>query len=444
MGLGDIGRALRRRRLVFIGFVLLVLALAAAYTLTKQKEYESTTTLVISPVVGQDGPLVRPEGVSGLLATYAQVAESRGIRARADTIARRPIKGEVRTSTDPGTGILRITGRSESPDEALLVAATVGRAFRDSLLRNPLARAQIVEAPRRPTSAVEPRPILIMGVALAVALIGGILLALLAHRLLRRVESSEDLEEFTDAPVIGHFPYARALAKAPDQLVWRIPELTGFQEALRVLRTNTDALLSTRGSRVLLVSSSTPGQGKSMTVANLAVAFAQAGRKTIVLDGDFRKPTQHVLFGQPNYVGLTSLIMDTARPSLRALGLPLKTAFEDLFLVPAGPPDPRAVDALPVRFELILREVMAQDALVLIDSPPLLSASDARVLASAVGQAVLVVNASKERPPALREAVGSLELTNTPVLGVVLNSLRRDLHDGASYGYGYAPPPDSQ
>jgi polysaccharide biosynthesis transport protein len=462
MELRDVGRALRKRRLLFIGFVLLVLALAAAYALTKPKEYEATTTLVVTPVVGQDGPLVRPEEISTLLGTYSQVAKSRGIRARADTLAGRPIKGKVETSTEAGTGILRITGQAEDPDDALLVSDTVGRAFRDSLRRNQLVRAEIVEAPRRPTSAVQPRPVLIMSAALILALIGGVMLALLADRIWRRVATGEDVAELTPAPVIGHFPYERALRKSPNQLVWRTPEASGFQEALRALRTNVDVLLSSKGGRALLVTSSTPAQGKSMTVANLAIAFSQAGHKTIVIDGDFRNPRQHLLFGQPNYVGLTSLIMDSPweppestgserrvigtpgaspRPNLRSLGLPLRTDFEDLLLIPAGPPDVRAIDALAFRFELILREVMAEDALVIVDSPPILAASDARVLASAVGQAVLVVNAQRERPAAMRDALRSLELTGTPVMGVVLNALTRDVEDTASYGYGYAPPP---
>jgi polysaccharide biosynthesis transport protein len=245
--------------------------------------------------------------------------------------------------------------------------------------------------------------------------------------------------EFTNRPVIGHLPHTRSLRRHPDMLVWHSSKLDDFKEALRALRTNVDLLLHEE-PHALLVTSSTAAQGKSMVVANLGVAMAQVGWPTLIVDADIRQPRQHRLLGVDNSIGLTTLLTESRSPlpGLASFGLPLETQFENLRVLPAGPVRAEAYDTLSFRFELVLGELRRHGGLVLVDGPPILSVSYARALAAAAGSALLVVSASRERPTTLRRAIATLEFAEADLLGVILNSLAREVDAGVEGAPEYA------
>jgi capsular exopolysaccharide synthesis family protein len=197
------------------------------------------------------------------------------------------------------------------------------------------------------------------------------------------------------------------------------------------LRTNVQFLAE--GKRVIEVTSPDPAQGKSTVVANLGVALAQIGVDTVIVDAALRRPQQHKVFGIDNSHGLANLL------SVREPQIDLKpSGFPNLWVIPSGPPPPDPTELLHVRLEHLIHRFRELDALILIDTPPVLPVSDARLIAPHCDGVLLVVSAGSVKPTALESAMERLEIVRANMLGIVLNQSGADLE--ATGGYYYTSP----
>jgi non-specific protein-tyrosine kinase len=193
-------------------------------------------------------------------------------------------------------------------------------------------------------------------------------------------------------------------------------------EAYRSLRTNIQLSSLDRPIKTLLVTSPGTIEGKSSTVANLAVAFAQGGNRTLLVDCDLRRPSLHALFGASNERGLTTMLVgEDATPPI------VDTGVEGLSLLPSGPQAPNPSEILgSKRFQALMERLAERSDLVLFDAPPALAVSDAIVLSRQVDGVVLVVTAGKTKRDHASRAKQQLERAGAKVLGVVLNNARVD------------------
>ncbi len=195
-------------------------------------------------------------------------------------------------------------------------------------------------------------------------------------------------------------------------------------EAFRVLRTNILFSALDRPIQTLLVTSPVPEEGKSITLANLAVTMAQSGHTTILVDADLRRPTQHTLFGLSNDRGLTSMMLDEAtmaQPPLQSVGI------DNLAVLTSGPLPPNPADLISARrMEDTIAALKAQAQYVLFDAPPVLAVSDTALLASKLDAALLVIKAGTTRRDHARRAKETLERINVRILGVALSNAPRD------------------
>lgn len=183
-----------------------------------------------------------------------------------------------------------------------------------------------------------------------------------------------------------------------------------------------------------------PGEGKSTLKANLGVVMAQSGAKTVILDGDLRKPTLHKVFGVQNDAGVTTLL---THPSKSWTSVSKQVATPNLFLVPCGPIPPNPSDLLSSeRFKQLLERVQQDADIVLIDSPPVHSASDSLALAAHADSLLLVSQPHKTRTDALRDAAHAARQGRIRVVGLVLNRLKgsqRSTYYGEYYESDPAP-----
>jgi capsular exopolysaccharide synthesis family protein len=206
---------------------------------------------------------------------------------------------------------------------------------------------------------------------------------------------------------------------AVDLITLRDPRAAAA-EAYRTLRTNIQFSSLDRQFRTLLVTSSAAGEGKSTALANLAVTMAQAEQRVILVDCDLRRPSLHTIFNVPNEQGLTTLMLgEDARPAFQP------TEVEGLRLLPTGPLPPRPADLLGSRrLEAVIEQLKAEADLVLFDAPPVITVTDAVVLATKVDATLLVARAGKTRRDRAREAVQLLQKVNAHIIGVVLTNAR--------------------
>ncbi len=200
-------------------------------------------------------------------------------------------------------------------------------------------------------------------------------------------------------------------------------------EAYRTLRTNIQFSSLERTLHTLMVTSSAPDEGKSTTLANLAVTMAQAELRVILVDCDLRRPALHTIFGVPNEAGFTTLLLDTAAP------IPFQTTeVEGLRLLTSGPLPPRPADLLGSRrMEAAIERLKAEADIVLFDAPPVIAVTDAAVLATKLDGVLLVAKAGRTRRDRAREAVQLLQKVNAHVLGVVLTNAKLEKDGYGSY-----------
>ena len=201
-------------------------------------------------------------------------------------------------------------------------------------------------------------------------------------------------------------------------------------EAYRSLRTNLSFYSLDAPLRTLVVTSPAAGEGKSSTVANLAVTMAQSGRRTVLVDCDLRRPTLHELFGLKMTPGLTSVALD------ETVDLPLQqTSVENLWLLSSGPKPPNPADLLgAARMDRLIDQLLERADFVLFDAPPVMAAADAAILGAKVDGVLLVIQAGKTRRDHSERARELLEKAKVRVIGAALTNAPQDRSMGEYYG----------
>jgi capsular exopolysaccharide synthesis family protein len=212
-----------------------------------------------------------------------------------------------------------------------------------------------------------------------------------------------------------------------NQLVTIRDPRSSAAEAYRTLRTNIQFASLDHPLRTLLATSSAPDEGKSTTIANIAVTIAQSERRVLLVDCDLRRPTLHTMFDLPNEVGLTSLMLDeNGRIPVQ------KTDIPGLLVLTSGPLPPRPADILGSRrMEAVIAQLREHADMVLFDTPPVNAVTDAAVLATKVDGVLLVFRAGTTKRDRARDARRQLEKVNAHIVGVVLTDVKGE----DRYGY---------
>jgi capsular exopolysaccharide synthesis family protein len=188
-----------------------------------------------------------------------------------------------------------------------------------------------------------------------------------------------------------------------------------------------------RQYRSLLVTSAAPGEGKTTTAANLAAAHAEQGKRTLLIDGDLRRPSVHRNFNLPSAVGLSNALLGEIpwrAAVIEAKGNP------GLHILPAGPPSRRASDLIGRGLVELLAEASAEFDLVMLDAPPLLGFAEPLQMATAVDGVIVVARAGQTSRKAVATVLATLNRLRAHVVGVVLNEVHKELSDSYYY-YGY-------
>ena len=202
-------------------------------------------------------------------------------------------------------------------------------------------------------------------------------------------------------------------------------------EAYRVIRTSVQFAQAGKELQTIALTSCTPNEGKSTTIANLAVVLTQAGKSVLLIDCDMRNPTVHKNFNLSNKVGLSSCIsMGTALADAVQ-----KTNIEGLDALTAGviPPNPSELLGSE-RMQNVLERAKEQYDYVLIDTPPVMPVTDALIVSRLVDGMILVIASAEVKVEMAREVKNQLVHAGANILGVVLNKVRSEHH---GYGYGY-------
>ena len=273
----------------------------------------------------------------------------------------------------------------------------------------------------------------ILRMALALGLLLGVVGALALETVDDRIRSAESASQVTGLSVLSVVPSTYKSSQAALGTLAHDEPRSQFAETFRTLRTGIFFGTLHGHRKTLLITSPLPGDGKSTLTANLAQVLAQVGKKTILLDCDFRRPRIHNQFNLPNDQGLSSII--SGQESLeKSLHMGVQDHLDILTCGPI-PPNPAELLNSQAMRDLLASLAESYDHIV-IDSPPVLAVTDARIVAASADAAILVLRADQSRRKAARQAREQLDSVGANTLGLVINCAPRST-DRYGYGGGY-------
>lgn len=413
----DLLRVFWQRKLLILLVVVALVVPAFVATRLVTPQYESTATLALTPKgTGQD--LVLYGILNQVVPFYADAAHSRTTLEDATRRLGRPL-GSISVETFSNTGILRIKARSPHPRLAQASAAAASDALLARVGRNEVGTSSFelkeIDAPALPTTPVFPRTKLTLLVAALLGLGLGLAAAVLRESLATKVETAEDLAVASGLPVFAEIPVETAVLKmhSPDDLANQ-PRLQIVAEALRDLRTNL--LFTDESIRSVVITSPDGSHGKTTVAFGLAATLSRAGARTILVDCDLRRGRIAELLQLPRSPGLMDVLLGetqverVVRPTVHG---------PDVLVGGRRSADPG--ELLTQQFPAVLSELEREYDAVIIDAPPVIPISDARILARYADATVLVARAGAASRRQVRAAVERLGLISVRPTAAVLN-----------------------
>ncbi|WP_060914923.1 polysaccharide biosynthesis tyrosine autokinase [Microbacterium oleivorans] len=370
------------------------------------------------------------------LATTSRVLEPVIEELGLDTTPR-DLARSLDVSIPQDTVILRVTSTTTNADRAAALSNAVAAELADVVLQispkgaegAPTITAETIDkavAPSSQSSPNKPRDALL---GLLIGALLGIAAALIFSAADTRVRNEDILARVSGTPVLGVITRAPLLAHRAAGVAQE-PMGRSAEEFRRLRSALTYANVGSRVS-TLLVTSGSPGEGKSTVAVNLALTLADLNHRVLLIDADLRRPQVHVFFGIEDAVGLTSVLLkmhdfDTAKYPFRS---------STLDVLPSGgtPPNPAEILASQAMADL-LEESAARYDFVVVDAPPMLNVADASLLAPSVDGVLFVVDATKTRRPNAAKSIKLLEGAGARILGSILNRGRHDKKAGDYYG----------
>ncbi|GAA2493450.1 polysaccharide biosynthesis tyrosine autokinase [Terrabacter carboxydivorans] len=435
--------------------LLAVVAAAAVQTMLTPAVYASSSKIYLratQPASASTNNQVTTYAVSASdLATYLDVLTSPSVeeplRLRLGLPSDFPlsVSGEVSQTSN----MMTITATGGDPQLVTRVATEVGPVLADVATKkfSPLlaANGQSVEATTITPATVPGEPMspnakrnLALGGLLGLAL--GIGLALLRHTLDTKVRSEDDIKALSGRPILGNIPMVKSVKGG--LLSLESDPHGRHAESIRRLRTNILFVDVTTGGHSFVITSSVPGEGKTTTTINLALAMADAGSKVLLIDGDLRNPSVASTMGLDGSFGLTTLLLGQAEPD----DVVQRWRETTLHVLPAGPVPPNPSELLGSEpMEALFGKLSHDYDFILVDSPPVVPVIDAVLINKLTHGLIMVVGAERTKKRDLASAVQSLETVDAPVAGFALNMVSSGSSTTHRYGYyGYNRDADAK
>lgn len=519
--LRDYARLLRKQWIVIAAPVLVAVVAALAYSLHEPSSYDARAQVLIQDESQQLtllGTPVAAAAAGGPAAIVAETASTPGLAARVRRAmpTRMPadaLMGDVSLSVDAATGLLNVDAHGPAATFAAALANTYARTIaatttasvtrrfaaaaralrgrlgqlnpaspadageratlQDEISRLEFLRAtstpgQVVHVALPPAAPASPKPARDAALGLLAGLLLGLIAAFVRDALDGRMRNPAEIAGELRLPVLGHVR-RRALGAVVYPGSGGSRDAAADVETFRILRSNVELLLADRARQALVVTSALPEEGKSTVAASLALAAASAGRRTLLLEADLRRPSLAARLGIAPTPGLADYLAGHAEPDACLRAIPVAPAAEhhngngngnrngnghpvavaahpNLVCVPAGRVGAGAAELLAShRMRELLADVTAVYDLVIIDTAPLLPIADTRSLLGEAGAVLLCVRSGRTTQEQVQAARETLARVAPEATGIVVTDVRSrpgiTPHGLYAYGYASAEPP---
>lgn len=445
VSLQDFANLLRARWLIVVGAILISVLGAIALSLLTTPLYQASTRLFVSATASSSvtevyqGNLFSQQRVKSYAELLMGVTLAQRTVDKLDfDMSAEALQKNVEASAKLDTVLIDVDVLDESPVRARDIANALSDEFVVMVREletpeggeRPDARVVVEQRASIPNDPVVPKSArnIAGGLVLGVAL--GIGLAVLRDLLDNTIKDREKLEEITGAGIVGRIPLDKQRRKQP--AISFDKDNSAIAEAFRKLRTNLQFLAVNNPPRVIVVTSSTRGEGKSTTAINIALALAEAKNSVVLVDGDLRHPMLHKYLDLVGSIGFSTVLAGRA-----SLGEALqKTPLPGLTVLTSGPVPPNPSELLgSLGARKLLSALRGHFRYVIVDSSPLLAVTDAALLAAGADGVLMLARFGETKREQLAHAVGNLEDVGASVLGAVFTMMPTRHHRPYSYDH---------
>lgn len=420
---------------------MICILLAFVWTLAQPRIYSASSSALVLATESADvsAALAGDNLAKSKAVSYKSIAGTRPVADRVANELKLSVNPDlllenIEVSVPTNTAEIRVTAFAEGAQSARVLAdtwiaalveqvnelesAAIGPENTSTVKIQPLGQAILPTVPVSPNVPL----ILVLGGVFGLAL--GVGYAMVRSRIDRKIRNSKTLERL-GINVVGVLPRFKPLTKHRTIVDFRQEddrngEAYSYTESIRELRTNLNYIDIDNPPRTILITSSVPSEGKSSIIANLAVALAKAGKNVVLVDADLRRPTQTELFSLFSGAGLTDVL--TRKAEIDDVLQPYGPV-PNLQVMGAGRIPPNPSELLGSKSMALLLQELAVNSVVLVDTPPLLSATDAAVLSTVTDGVILAVRAGHTSSIEVDQALQSLQRVDARILGAVLNQV---------------------
>jgi capsular exopolysaccharide synthesis family protein len=423
LDVGDALRAIRKSWWMVLLSVFIVGGAAVGWVLVAPRTYAANVTFFVNTTqVKGVTPLQNVQYAQQRVASYVllissdrlakMVVEDTGIDEPPTEVA------DSISATSPVNSVLLVaTVKDSSPDRTLQIATSVSTQFVEMVESiDPNVELQVTSDPRLQPSPVSPRAKLDVGLGLLGGLLLGVVAVLLREQLNTTVRSGRELRRTTGATLLATVVREASTHTAP--LIVDKHGSSRLGEVFRQVRTDLQFMDMTDAPKLLSVTSSSAGEGKTTSAINIAITIADAGRSVLLIDADLRKPAVSDSLGVKGGNGLTDVLV--GRIDLDEAVYP--TGRDRLMVLPSGPVPPNPSELLgSTTMETVINKLRDRYDMILIDTPPLLQVTDASVVAAQSDGVILIVRYGKTKWAQLDSARDRLFAVGARLLGSILN-----------------------
>lgn len=429
MELSEYIRILRKNWVIIVVAITAGIGLSAAFSFTRTPLYESSSTLFVQSQAGatitelQQGTRF----TESRMATYASIAtkpivlepviEELGL-----DVSPRELAENVTATTPSNETLITVTAVDPDPDQAAVISNAVADSLTEAVetIETPngadmspvrvtrVERAEAAETPASPDIPLNLTLGALIGIALA---IGG---TAMRQVLDTRIRSARDLNQIATIPLLGSIAFDPKAKQRP--LITHASPLSARAESFRAFRTNLQ-YLDMAGRPSFVITSAMPGEGKSTTAINLAIALADAGQRVALVDADLRKPKVADYLSLEGGAGLSDILI--GRVALE--DVLVRWGDRSMFVLPSGKIPPNPSELLSSRrMQSLLEDLEREFDVVLCDAPPVLPVTDAAVLSRSTGGTIVIVAAGRTNRHQVEASLASLQAVNAKIVGAVL------------------------
>lgn len=442
-------KLLRSRWLIIFVTAAIVVVAAAAITLLTTPKYQSSTRLFVSTAASSESQSDRYSGTldsQQRVLSYTQLLTGETLAQRTvdklglDMTAKDLAK-EVKASAKPNTVLINVDVTDQSPVRARDIANTLSDEFVVMVREletpedgtQPAARVVVEQRASVAEFAVVPNKTQNLGLGLAIGLLLGVSLALLRDYFDNTIKDEATLIGVSGAGLVGAIPLDKDRRTSP--AIEFETDNSAIAEAFRRIRTNLQFLAVDNPPKSILVASSLPGEGKSTTAINIALALAEADHNVVLVDGDMRRPMLDKYLNVVGSVGFSTVLSGAASLS----EVLQKTDFSRVTVLTSGPVPPNPSELLGSHAaHKMFEDLRSQFDYVIVDSSPLLAVTDAAILATNLDGVLLIARHGQTKRDQLAHAVNSLTNVGISPLGTIFTMTPSRGESSYSYGYyGY-------